>query len=437
MTASTNAESSIREGIQTQLALLPLDKIIGQPTIRQYHHLKKQLAKLAAAVKTTEWGGRHGHIALVLTEAHMRTVTGNPLATVALLPQPPNVPAGLLNNSTLTNRTRITTDHANAWQNFYKQESVQGVIVDRLVLEAVDSDYVEELEDEYLGYSRETIKTVLTHIKTNYCTITTLDKKEAKDAFEQLWNGQGHITKFARNLDRKQEWCTEINVNKTDGDKVQVYVESMYAIELFDDKDMQVWEDKTNANKTWANAKTYFEKEWKTKSNWTKERKTRRSGYESANSVANQSHSDISTAHSYHTANEKPPGTITTNQGGVPEEMLEYTNSLEASLEEAKEANARLATEKEMSMKLQETSMNMQEKLMAQMATMQKQQQDMNEKFMKSMASLASGNNTGNEKGNGTGKERRSTAPHTCPHCKKEKVTHLEQDCRMNPINKK
>ena len=155
--------------------------------------------------------------------------------------------------------------------------------------------------------------------------------------------------------------------------------------------------------------------------------------------MANQSHSDISTAHSYHTANEKPPGTITTNQGGVPEEMLEYTNSLEASLEEAKEANAKLATEKEMSMKLQETSMNMQEKLMAQMATMQKQQQDMNEKFMKSMASLASGNNTGNERGTGTGtgKERRSTAPHTCPHCKKEKVTHLEQDCRMNTINKK
>ena len=104
---------------------------------------------------------------------------------------------------------------------------------------------------------------------------------------------------------------------------------------------MQKWEDKTNADKTWANAKTYFEKEWKTKSNWTKERKTRRSGYESANSVANKSYCDISTAHSYHTANEKPPGTITTNQGGVPEEMLEYTSSLEASLNEAKEANAR------------------------------------------------------------------------------------------------
>ena len=214
----------------------------------------------------------------------------------------------------------------------------------------------------------------------------------------------------------------------------------MYAIELFDDKDMQKWEDKTNANKTWANAKAYFEKEWKTKSNWNKERKARRSGYESANSVANQSHSDISTAQSYHTANEsKPPGTITMNQGTVPEEMLEYTSSLEASLNEAKE-DAKLTAEKEMSMKLQENSMSMQEKMMEQMATMQKQQQEMNEKFMKQMAALAKsnkGSNIGNDRGNGTGKERRSTAPHTCPHCKKEKVTHLEEDCRMNPINKK
>ena len=121
-------------------------------------------------------------------------------------------------------------------------------------------------------------------------------------------------------------------------------------------------------------------------------------------------------------------------------ELLEYTSSLEASLNKAKEVNAKLTAEKEMSTKLQETSMSMQEKLMAQMATMQVQQQEMNEKFMKSMASLAkgnAGNNTGSDKGNGTGKERRSTAPHTCQHCKKEKVTHLEQDCRMNPINKK
>ena len=64
-------------------------------------------------------------------------------------------------------------------------------------------------------------------------------------------------------------------------------MESMHAIELFDDKDMQKWEDKTNANKTWVNAKAYFEQEWKTKSNSNKERKARRSGYESGNSVAN------------------------------------------------------------------------------------------------------------------------------------------------------
>ena len=134
----------------------------------------------------------------------------------SIIRQPPDVPAGLANNITFTNRTRITIEHANAWQNFYKQESVQSVIVARLVLEAIDSDYIKELEDEYLGYSRETVKSVLAHVKTNYCTITTLDKNEAKDDFKQLWNGQGHITKFARNLDQKQEWCIEINVDKTD-----------------------------------------------------------------------------------------------------------------------------------------------------------------------------------------------------------------------------
>ena len=256
--ASTHTEEAIREGIQSQLALLPLDKIRGQPTIHNLFHLKQQCAKLCTAVRATEWKGSHGHLALVLDEAEMRLVTGDAAATVDLIAQPPIVPAGLTNGTTIVNRTKINLEHQKKWGNYYKQQSVISVVVQRIVSEAVESEYVEELDDEYLGYANQTIKSVLTHIRNNYCTVTTLDRKKAKADFNQLWSGSGHITKFDKQIKKKASWCKEVGVKIEDSDKVQVYVESMYSIDMFDDKEMNDWENKPAADKTYANALAYF-----------------------------------------------------------------------------------------------------------------------------------------------------------------------------------
>eukprot|EP00804_Cyclotella_cryptica_P015847 CCRYP_006351-RA/>CCRYP_006351-RA protein AED:0.42 eAED:0.15 QI:0/0/0/0.6/1/1/5/0/704 len=77
--SSPNAnEATVYEAVRAVVTPLPLVKIVGQPTTSTVNHLRQQIAKLAAAVKTTSWGGRHGHLALVLTDAEYRTVTGNP-----------------------------------------------------------------------------------------------------------------------------------------------------------------------------------------------------------------------------------------------------------------------------------------------------------------------------------------------------------------------
>ena len=57
-----------------------------------------------------------------------------------------------------------------------------------------------------------------------------------------------------------------------DNQKIQIYVEQMYACEMFDDKEMTEWEDKVTADKTWAIAKTYFEKLYRSKAKYSKER---------------------------------------------------------------------------------------------------------------------------------------------------------------------
>ena len=77
MSSPTSNEAAVREAICAIIAPMPIDKIIGQPTNSTVNLLKHQVAKIAAVVKTTNWGGRHGHLALVLDDDEYRIVTSN------------------------------------------------------------------------------------------------------------------------------------------------------------------------------------------------------------------------------------------------------------------------------------------------------------------------------------------------------------------------
>lgn len=64
---------------------------------------------------------------------------------------------------------------------------------------------------------------------------------------------------------------------------VQV-VKEMYGAEIFDKKEMFAWENKAEAQKTWANAKAYFEALYKNKQQYS-DAKANKLGYGSINQV--------------------------------------------------------------------------------------------------------------------------------------------------------
>ena len=65
-------------------------------------------------------------------------------------------------------------------------------------------------ENEYTGYRNQTIKLLVTHIKNEWCVVTTIEKTRAKDRFKEKWNGVTHITKYAKQLDKRQLECKKI-----------------------------------------------------------------------------------------------------------------------------------------------------------------------------------------------------------------------------------
>ena len=123
-------KATVREAVQAMIAHMAMDKIIGQPTNSTVNHLKQQVAKIAAAVKTSKWGGRHRHLALVLSKAEYWTVTTVAAATIDRIVAPPIVPGGLVNNMTITARARIMAEHNLESQEYWKQEAVDAIVID-------------------------------------------------------------------------------------------------------------------------------------------------------------------------------------------------------------------------------------------------------------------------------------------------------------------
>ena len=91
----------------------------------------------------------------------------------------------------------------------WKQGAINAIVVDKIICEAIEPTYVEELDDDYIGYSAQTIKTIITHLHSEWCIITTLEKKQATTTFHIQRDFTSHITKYACELDKQQKECRD------------------------------------------------------------------------------------------------------------------------------------------------------------------------------------------------------------------------------------
>ena len=64
----------VTEFVEPKLRNNPVNKFIGKPTIVTYSILEDQVAVAASAVKTSQLGGKYGHLALIVNEAKYRLI---------------------------------------------------------------------------------------------------------------------------------------------------------------------------------------------------------------------------------------------------------------------------------------------------------------------------------------------------------------------------
>ena len=77
MAAITATVAAITEMVRRRMEAVPLDAIVGEPTLHSVRHLINQLVKFSSHFATTKWDGKHGFLPLVLGEAKMRSAAQN------------------------------------------------------------------------------------------------------------------------------------------------------------------------------------------------------------------------------------------------------------------------------------------------------------------------------------------------------------------------
>jgi hypothetical protein len=181
---------------------------------------------------------------------------------------------------------------------FDLQEAVTNIGVQRII-DSVKEQYIKELNKEYFGYANNTIKSVLHHLRTNWCKVMTRECTDATKAFYQAWvPNMTHIVTFSRQLTKQQKKCKAINLIVSDEAKILHFVGQMYKSNYFTKEQMTKYEillDTNKVDKTFAHFTEMFSLRKAYSNN-----KAANSGFESAAHVH-----DHSSAHSVTTANTK------------------------------------------------------------------------------------------------------------------------------------
>jgi hypothetical protein len=161
--------TNIREEVQKETVA----KIHGQPTNQDLTILEKEVIVILANIPMTLGGGSHGHAGILMDPARYLLIAGAPFANLA---NPGNYPAGVPRNAAAGVRTRLEVEHKEEVREY---ETFQGVVqaTKDIILEAVDHEYLLEIEDKILGFLNQTPTDRMNHLQNQGGALDFTDTK--------------------------------------------------------------------------------------------------------------------------------------------------------------------------------------------------------------------------------------------------------------------
>ena len=234
-------------------------KIQGEPSRLKLWELEEEMSVAATSVECDYYEQAEDHGCLAYTKGvdRYKALTGLKFEEPSRLTR---IHPDIDDDTSLEERADLKAEKDENLEAWYAlQGALKGLTAN--LRDAIDPKYYQELKKPLLGYKKVAIRDYFEHIKKEWCVLDTEETRLIKQHYFCGWNEEAEeeaLAMFGKRLDDKQEELREDNIIITAANKLQHYMEQMYASQIFEQQNYDDWEDLDVKDKTWDNATNTF-----------------------------------------------------------------------------------------------------------------------------------------------------------------------------------
>ena len=240
------------DDIVSKFPIKTLPKIDGEPTYESINAIMQMLYANAATSPTTMGGGTHGHIGLIMKPALYRTLSDVPYS-IPVDPGP--IPAFAPGSSGLV-REQITNEFDESKRIFANHYNMD-LALKALIIEAMDTVYLEEKRDRYTGFLSVTARDLMDHLLQRYGKITASAHMANKRKIDEPLDPAAPIDVYFKRIDECVQFATDAETAYTSEQILQTAYYAISSSNLYTDA-CNEWRRKPTHEKTWANFKIFL-----------------------------------------------------------------------------------------------------------------------------------------------------------------------------------
>lgn len=231
-----------------------LTQIDGEPTFKKLQMLKEELASNTLTIKVCFGGGKQGWLGLVYSNAKFRIKFGGIDWVVPTLQEV--YPIFQLNATNNEKKATISEFILNKYIILVVQAIEE--LLKNYLIEAIDKDYIIELQEGHLGYSGQSLCKILDHLHNEYAP---MDNLVYKGLMERFWSPPYMYLPIDKYY-QKQEECQLISLDSKDpitnkGMVIQLTTH-LAEIGLINKQVTKFKKQADPTKKTWAKAKKWM-----------------------------------------------------------------------------------------------------------------------------------------------------------------------------------
>ena len=185
----------IQHDIEEALARYEITPIDGQPNDADLTKLEQELTAMAATIPTTNGGGSHGHIGMLIEDAEYTTFSAGGVPFV--IPTNPGAYPATVDPDVVI-RERQIAEHKFEIKEFETYLGVENALRNKII-KAVNPEWLEGIRHTTVGFTHLTPKDMLDHLKLGGVLVDYMDVSEITSRLLEQWDGsENPATRFAR-----------------------------------------------------------------------------------------------------------------------------------------------------------------------------------------------------------------------------------------------